>query len=124
MISVFTIVFPPVSASVGTVNTETHPARFTRAIELELQNGSRREPIWNEALIATEGDETAAHDQYLRLRVEQLATDEAEWETAQKTRREQHRWQDEFALTFGQKNVLLATGVALALWIGWFLLPR
>ncbi len=51
-------------------------SRYAAAIELEIKNGNVRNPIWNEALQNTRGDESAAKNFYIAKRVEQMEADE------------------------------------------------
>ena len=101
-----------------------HTERYRKAVEQELASGNRREPVWKEVLATAGGDEEAARERYIQLRVDQIAADEAGREAVEKARREKRRFYDSLALTFAQKNALLGLGIIIVLAATLWLLLR
>ena len=99
-------------------------ARYAKAVEQELASGNRWEPVWKEILATAGGDEAAARERYIQLRVDQIAADEAGREAVDKARRKQRRLHDSQALTVAQKNALLGLGIIIVLTAALYLLLR
>lgn len=106
------------------MDADAQTNRFTQVARQELQSGSRREPIWNEAYTTANGNEASAQNCYVELRVKQMLADEAETKTAHQTRRERQALEDQQALSTLQKLAILGTGIIIGLALGIILMHR
>ena len=77
------------------MNSPTREERYAQAVTREAESGNLRKPVWKLALAEANGNETAARDHYLNLRVAQMVEQEVDFETRFLTRREALRKSDE-----------------------------
>jgi hypothetical protein len=95
--------------------TATREERYTQAVTREMESDNLRRPVWDQALATANGDETAARNYYLKLRVVQMVEQEVEFETKFLARKNAQRKADEQQVIRQWEHSGLAIGVVLLL---------
>jgi hypothetical protein len=97
--------------------------RYAEVARRELNGPGLRAPVWQEALAAAVagGDAARVDEAYVRLRVTQMISDEAERAAARSELRRLQREHDGLALSPLMKRLCLSSGLGLSFVLYWFL---